>query len=360
MDIFVDPDIKKACTLPSQVYKDLKIWETLKVRVFRPSWQYVGGEELRKGNNNLVPFSFLPGLIEEPLILSASAEEEICLSNVCTHRGKILVEYPQKAALIRCGYHGRCFRYDGSFKSMPEFEAAENFPTDADHLKRFHLERLGVFRFAAIDPEIGFADWIAPVIHTMPSFPFENLEYQPEYSAQYEVNAHWLAYCDNYLEGFHIPYVHKTLNEKISYDDYEVRCFTHCSVQIAEAAKDEQYLYLSESDKDVGRKLYAYYWFIYPNLMINIYSWGISVNIVQPVSTNRTQIIFKTYFLPHMNASNFKDTALHLTEMEDEAVVESVQKGLQSEAYNRGRFSPTREQAVHAFHLYLSRRLMGV
>ena len=91
--------------------------------------------------------------------------------------------------------------------------------------------------------------------------------------------------------------------------------------------------------------------------MLNFYEWGISVNIVQPIGIDRTKVIFKTYLRNDRDASSFSDTALHLTELEDEAVVESVQKGLNSMTYNRGRFSPTREQAVHAFHLYLSNKL---
>lgn len=57
-----------------------------------------------------------------------------CLSNVRTHRGKIIVEKASKNRMLSCGYHGRCFRLDGSFKSMPAFEEAKNFPTPADDL----------------------------------------------------------------------------------------------------------------------------------------------------------------------------------------------------------------------------------
>jgi choline monooxygenase len=42
--------------------------------------------------------------------------------------------------------------------------------------------------------------------------------------------------------------------------------------------------------------------------------------------------------------------ALDEVEMEDEAVVKTVQRGLRSRFYSKGRYSPTREQGVHHFH----------
>ena len=72
---------------------------------------------------------------------------------------------------------------------------------------------------------------------------------------------------------------------------------------------------------------------------------------------NKTRVIFKTYLLPNVNPQDFTDQQLHQTEMEDEDVVQSVQKGVQSRLYKRGRFSPKREQGVHHFHLLLSKWL---
>jgi len=45
---------------------------------------------------------------------------------------------------------------------------------------------------------------------------------------------------------------------------------------------------------------------------------------------------------------------LDRVEREDEAIVEAVQRGVRSRLYDRGRYSPTREQGVHHFH-----RLLG-
>jgi choline monooxygenase len=44
-------------------------------------------------------------------------------------------------------------------------------------------------------------------------------------------------------------------------------------------------------------------------------------------------------------------------EREDEAIIESVQRGCRSRLYERGRYSPTREQGVHHFHRLLAAAL---
>ncbi|MBK9150139.1 MAG: Rieske 2Fe-2S domain-containing protein [Saprospiraceae bacterium] len=356
---YIDPEIEFAFTLPSEVYRSEAVFSHLKDKLFCQSWQFAGGDELWGHGVNCHPFEFMAPSVNEPLLMIKNDKEELCLSNVCTHRGKILVENPAQMRQITCGYHGRCFRLDGTFKSMPMFEEAENFPSESDHLKKFPISRLGAFRFVATNPSTGFDDIFRPLRSLTPSYPFGNLMYSSDLSATYNVNANWLAYVDNYLEGFHIPFVHKTLNSKIAFENYEVRTFEYSSVQIADAKAGESSIKLMPSDPDYGKQRYAYYWFIYPNTMINIYSWGVSVNIILPISIEKTRVEFKTYLLPEADADNVKDTALHLTEMEDEAVVESVQKGLRSKSYTRGRFSPAMEKAVHAFHLYLSRILMA-
>ena len=43
--------------------------------------------------------------------------------------------------------------------------------------------------------------------------PLQNLKLDKKLSKDYSIDANWALYCDNYLEGFHVPFVHKDLNE---------------------------------------------------------------------------------------------------------------------------------------------------
>jgi choline monooxygenase len=84
--------------------------------------------------------------------------------------------------------------------------------------------------------------------------------------------------------------------------------------------------------------------------MFNFYPWGISVNIVKPVAPQRSVVSFLTYVSDELKMNSGAGADLHRVELEDEAVVESVQKGIRSRFYTHGRYSPTREQGTHHFH----------
>ncbi len=103
----IDPDIRRAKTLPSAFYTDERFFESSKEKIFARSWQFVGHLDEFE---NLRPVTLLPGILDEPILLSKTDGGVNCLSNVCTHRGKILIEEPCRADLIRCAYHGRRFR----------------------------------------------------------------------------------------------------------------------------------------------------------------------------------------------------------------------------------------------------------
>jgi choline monooxygenase len=326
----VDPDIRKARTLSSDFYTDAKYLELSKERIFARSWQLLG--RLEKSSSNLTPFNYLEDFVDEPLLIAQNNDGVSVLTNVCTHRGKILVEEPCNANLIRCDYHGRRFDLNGKFLSMPEFEDVEDFPSESDDLKRLASGVIHDFIFVSLKPSTPFCD-IASEIDSYFKGGVDNLRLSS--SRDYEVAAHWALYCENYLEGFHIPYVHRSLNEIVDYGTYETKTHRYSSIQIG---------------YDEHRNIAGGYLFIFPNTMFNFYPWGISVNIVKPVSTDKCRVTFLTYVSDESKLNEGAGADLHRVELEDEAVVESVQKGIRSRYYDWGRYSPSREQGTHHFH----------
>jgi choline monooxygenase len=169
------------------------------------------------------------------------------------------------------------------------------------------------------------------------------------------VQANWALYCDNYLEGFHIPFVHASLNEAIDYGAYTTELFRWSSLQLGIAKGDEEAFDLPSGSPDAGKRVAAYYFWLFPNTMLNFYPWGCSVNVVQPLAVDRTRVSFITYVWKPERLERGAGAigGLDRVEREDEAVVESVQRGVRSRLYTRGRYSPTREQGVHHFHRLL-------
>ena len=326
----IDPDIKKAWTLPSRFYTEQRYFDLAKEKIFARCWHFVGRKE---DLQDLQPIYLLPDYLNEPILISKANGSVHCLSNVCTHRGKILVEHPADANLIRCGYHGRRFSLDGKFLSMPEFDCVEGFPGASDDLHQYELVDRAGFLFVSCDPAAKFDDFIGESRRTLLKIMSNNLVLAE--NKEYEVAAHWALYCENYLEGFHIPYVHKSLNEIVDYGTYVTETFRYSSLQ---------------TGFDDKRNVAGQYLFIFPNLMLNCYPWGISVNIVEPIGVSRSRIRYLTFVSDEEKFGKGAGSDLHRVELEDEAIVESVQKGIRSRFYERGRYSPTREQGTHHFH----------
>lgn len=287
--------------------------------------------------------------MDEPLVFTQKNDTFSCVSNVCTHRGKIIIEKAGKCRILRCGYHSRCFRLNGTFKSMPCFEKTENFPTEADNLTNIPFGKYLDMLFVSLNPRISFDDLFRPLKERVGWMPLDNLQFDLTTSKDYYVNANWALYCDNFLEGFHIPYVHPALNAALQTDNYDYELFPYGNLQLGIAKDGQPCFDMPKEAKDFGKQVYAYYFWVFPNMMFNFYPWGLSLNIVTPLSYNQTKISFRTY---RFEGTSFdpEQNQLHITELEDEAVVESVQKGIQSRYYQAGRFSPTQEKAVHHFH----------
>lgn len=326
----IDHDIRKAKTLPSEFYTDAEIFAASREKIFTGSWQLVGYAD---SVEQLHPKTILPGMLDEPALLVRTPEGFRCLSNVCTHRAMLLVEEPCSGDLIRCRYHGRRFSLDGKMLSMPEFEGVENFPSESDDLSNLPFAQLEGFLFASVSPSNDFSEIADDIARFFDRTTTEGLRLTA--IREYEVNAHWALYCENYLEGFHIPYVHQGLNAAVDYGSYTTDLYRFASVQ---------------TGLDENGSVAARYLFIFPNLMFNFYPWGISVNIVRPVAVDRTIVEFQTYVRDETLLEKGAGADLHTVEMEDEAVVESVQRGIRSRFYDRGRYSPTREQGTHHFH----------
>jgi choline monooxygenase len=139
------------------------------------------------------------------------------------------------------------------------------------------------------------------------------------------------------------------LNNLLDYGDYSTELFAFSNLQLGIAKDGEMSFDLPETAPDFGKNVAAFYFFVFPNLMFNFYPWGLSLNVIEPISIAETRVKFLTYIFDRAKFGN-ADEALHQTEMEDEAIVESVQKGIRSRFYDSGRYSPTREQGTHHFH----------
>ncbi|MEO8148182.1 MAG: SRPBCC family protein [Bacteroidia bacterium] len=347
----IHQDITQAETLPSSFYNDAQYFQLSKEKIFERTWQFIGDvDELKLAEQNF-PLTLLPGFLDEPILLTRDKQDNLhCISNVCTHRGNILVEHSCNQSQIRCRYHGRKFNLEGNFISMPEFEGVQNFPSPKDNLPKVPFAQFEKFLFASVNPFMQLKDCIAEMKSRLSWMNMKDLKLNQNLSRDYLVKANWALYCENYLEGFHIPFVHNALNKMIDYGSYATELYRYASLQIGYSKDAEHVFDLPGSSSDYGKNIAAYYYWIFPNMMFNFYPWGVSVNIIKPMSPNLTKVSFITYVSDESKLGDGAGAALDKVEREDEAIVENVQRGVRSKFYNTGRYSPTRETGTHHFH----------
>jgi choline monooxygenase len=226
----------------------------------------------------------------------------------------------------------------------------KDFPSTTDDLPELPILKWGPLLFTTLGRKNAHADFLDDMMKRVGWLPLEEFRFRPDLSREFPVKANWALYCENYLEGFHIPFVHAGLNAVIDYGNYTTELFKRSNLQLGIAKDDEDCFDLPVDSPDHGKEVGAYYFFVFPNMMFNFYPWGLSINIVEPNGVASTKVRFLTYIWKEELYNTGAGSGLDTVEFEDEEVVENVQKGVQSRFYKFGRYSVTREQGTHHFH----------
>ena len=272
---------------------------------------------------SLSPRTLLPGLLDEPLLLARDAGGCRCAASpTCARIARnLLVDAPCRAADIRCGYHSRRFDLAGRMTFMPEFADARDFPTADDDLPQVPFARVGRARlrraFARSRRSQAFVDdMIARDRDRCPAA----YAHDPARDRDYEIAAHWALYVENYLEGFHIPVRARGPRRRRSI----ARRYTTELFALREPAAGRWPATGEPAFERNAASRRATTGWIFPNLMLNFYPWGLSVNLVEPQSPVARRVRFRSYVRDAALRGGGAGGALDRVEQEDEAIVEAV------------------------------------
>ena len=355
----VEQDLRRAETLPSSWYFDQSVFQQETARLFHGTWQLVAKAADLPASNTYVTAE----LAGEPLLLTRDHTGTVRgFYNVCRHRaGPVAVGAGQRRAL-QCAYHGWSYGLDGRLLSAREMDGTENFDPICFGLVPIRTAAWGPLIFVNLDADgPAFADDYGAVINEVAERGFDLGAMQPVERRDYVIECNWKVYVDNYLEGYHIPIVHPGLFQELDYERYEVETFRNYSKQFAPvrpAEGDAERRY-GRYDTTPGDEAQALYYWVFPNLMLNIYPDNISTNVILPLGIDRTLTIFEWFATPNTPAEDMEATIQFSDEIqqEDIGICEKVQRGLRSKSYDRGRFSARRENGVHHFHRLLAASL---
>jgi choline monooxygenase len=343
--------LETAATIPSLWYFDPEIAALEAKTIFHNGWQAIGSSAHVSEPGQYVTTD----LAGEPLAIVRDKEGTLqCLSNVCRHRGTVILTAEKgKVPALSCRYHGWTYDLKGALKAAPEFEGVQDFCREKIHLPRFRAETWGPFLFAHLgEPKESLQQYLAPFLQEMSSTDFSKLKFTERRT--YDIQCNWKVFVDNYLDGgYHVNTLHKALAGVIDYAEYRTRLFEKMSVQESPLRPSEN------AAVNSVRRGKAYYWWMFPNLMINVYEGLMDVNIVVPLGPDRCRVWFDFFFeeTEGSEARAFIEGSMkvaHQVQLEDQEICESVQRGLKSQSYDTGRFSVKREAGGYHFHRLLA------
>jgi choline monooxygenase len=344
--------LAEASTIPAPWYVDQRIADLEAKTVFSNTWQLVGRvEQVEK------PGQFITTTIAgEPIVVVRGNDHILrAMYNVCRHHAAAVVTEPcGQASILHCPYHGWNYGLDGSLKGMPEFDGVQDFDRQKNGLLPARAEAWEKFVFVNLDLEAAsLRDFLGGLVKRVAGLGVSKLHYFD--TRVYDIACNWKVFVDNYLDGgYHVPHLHKGLNSVLDYKQYTIENEDRYCLQSSPMVS-------SDEDKATGAMRKgdrAWYFWQYPNLMINCYEGYMDTNLVLPIDVDHCRVIFDFYFAFVSDAArdyNQQSVAVGArVQEEDLGICEAVQRGLKSRAYRAGRLSVRREAGEHLFHRLLA------
>ena len=342
-----------AHTIPAAWYTDPRIAQLELQNVFSRAWQAVGRTEQVEKPGQYVTAS----VAGEPVVAVRGSDGKLrAFYNVCRHHAMTVMNGPcGHAQHMRCPYHGWTYNLEGELRGMTEFEGVCNFDRAQNGLVPIRVETWENFVFVNLDPHAAsLPEFLGALVDLAKPLGFGGLQFVERRS--YTLNCNWKVYVDNFLDGgYHVPHMHKGLNSVLDYTNYTIENVDRCCVQSSPVAVDKS----SEASAAATRKGdRAYYFWQYPNFMLNWYEGYLDTNLVLPLGVDRCEVIFDFYFgdtresqMPYIRESMGVSERV---QQEDIIICAGVQRGLSSRAYQSGRLSVRREAGEHLFHRLLA------
>ncbi len=361
----IDPRLKLGAsldlgfTLPAEWYTNPEFFDLELQRIFRGTWQYAGlTERLAKPGDF---FTYHAGRVPI-LVLRDRSGEMRAFINVCRHRGSELVLEPcGTKQSIQCHYHAWTYNLDGTLRAAPGSKNEPDFQPEAFPLLPVQVDTWGPFIFVNPDPEAG------PLAEILGELPRLVAETGIDLDAircrrrdEYDIAANWKIVVDNYLECYHCPIAHPSFSDLIDVNDYHVTEYEWFSTQqgtVKESAKrGKSNLYqIGEGVED------GFYAFLWPNFMLNIYPGpgNVSLNLILPTATGQTRAVYEYCFVDAVAEGETHDFVRFIDQVQREDIVlcESVQRGLSSGFFDRGKLMLHRENGLRHFQKLVHRAL---
>lgn len=350
-----DPDPRRSLSLSADTYTDARWHQVDLQEIVSRTWQWVCHvEKLRE------PGSFVTVEIAgKPIAVVRDREGTLrAFYNVCKHRAHRLLTGEGKTTKIMCPYHAWTYKLDGQLVRAPHTENLTDFDPKAIWLEPVQVEEFCGFIYVNLD--VG-----SPSLKKLSgNLELEIRHWAPDIDSltfghrlTYDIKSNWKNVVDNFLECYHCPVAHKDFCTLVDMDTYKVTTHGIYSSHMADAGQQANSAYDTSNAKVRTHAV----WWLWPTTCLMRYpgrSSMIVLNII-PVGPERTLETYD-FFLETPEPDETEQAAIRyldaVLQVEDIALVESVQQGMKTPAFQQGRIvhdpdgSGKSEHALHHFH----------
>ena len=345
--------LEEGWTLPAAWYSDAAVLTAERERIFASTWQYAGWTEQVAQPGSY--FSSVAGHV--PIIVTRDAAGTLRgLVNVCRHRGHIVADGAGCRTTLQCPYHAWTYELDGRLRRAPRSEREGAFDPSERSLLPVAVDTWGPFVFANPDPGA------APLAEALGDLPGIVAESGVDVDAlrfhsheEWELKVNWKVALENYLECYHCAVAHPGFSKVIDVDPDAYRLLSRGLIAsqigpVREAALAGRGALPYDPRGEVRQSQYHFLW---PNTTINIAPGPQNLSIERWVPTGERGTVEVTdyFFGPDVPDELVRELIAWDSQVaeEDVALVEGVQRGLDSRTVLQGRLMTESEQLIAGF-----------
>jgi choline monooxygenase len=345
--------------LPSKSYTDNEFWEKECNTVLSNGWLFVGFvHELSKSGDVLPVF-----IAEKPILLVNNENNKItAFHNVCSHRClKLVNEKKNVGKLIRCPYHSWSYDLEGNLRSAPHIGGSNQHKLKGFNFKNHGLKPIRIhiwndWIFINLNGKAKkFEEYAKPLFSKFKNIDFDKLTYVATLDFG-KINTNWKFLIENFIEPYHVQFVHKTTTNQPLKDHYTIVdgiCYGSGVNVKQEDNKNANALSVSSK-----------YLSLFPNFIIGSYypnQIGVYLNIpISPSITSQKRIIYTIDGA--VMTKKERDITKKIwwnVHKEDHEICERLQEGRSSPASNEGGLlSPYWEKGVQVFQKLIIQETM--
>jgi len=349
----IDRPLEDGWALPARWYSDPAILGLERERIFAHSWQYVGHVDLVPSEGSF----FVSQVGHVPVVIVRDREADLRgFVNICRHRGHLVASGSGCRTTLQCPYHAWTYSLDGSLRKAPRSEREPGFDASRYSLLPITVDTWGPFLFANVDPEAApLAEAIAGVPELVGASGVDLGSLKLRQRVEWEMPANWKNAVENYLECYHCPVAHPGLAKVVDVDqdayelvERELTSSQFGSIRPSVFKEGANVPYVPR-----GEVTGAQYHFIWPNTTVNIEAGrtNLSMDVTFPTAPGRSKGWTDYYFGEDVSETEASEIVAFAAQVafEDQSLVESVQRGLDSGMVPQGRILLSSEKLLHHF-----------